>query len=92
VSITIAEGDTTIMNNLDPTTEQLVADLAADFSECIVNGQHSQIEEYLEKLPNNAARDAFRTLANMTKFVTITRVIADSEPAEQSREGIGIPR
>ena len=55
--------------------EQLVADLAATFSEEIQAGKNPSMEEYIQGLPNTQMREAFRTVANMTKFITIAHQI-----------------
>lgn len=51
---------------------QLVADLAADFSERVQEGENPPLSEYADKLPNDPCREVFRTLANMAKFISIT--------------------
>lgn len=76
---------------LDENHLQLVADLAANYSERVVAGQTVSIQEYVEKLPNDASRSSFKKLANMTRFIaTIENIkqenIADTAMAHEGRQ------
>jgi hypothetical protein len=55
--------------NLTDNEEQLVADLVADFSERLQDGDPVSIEEYLERLPNEATRCAFKRVAVISQIV-----------------------
>jgi hypothetical protein len=69
-------------HKLDPNQRQLVSDLAADYSDRIVSGEDASIGDYLEKLPDDECRKAFRSLANMSRFIAAIEVIEG--------DGIGI--
>jgi hypothetical protein len=56
---------------LTDSEEQLVADLAATYLEEIQAGKNPSMDEYMQGLPSNAMKEAFRIVANMTKFITI---------------------
>jgi hypothetical protein len=51
--------------------EQLVADLATDFAERFRDGDEVSMQDYLERLPTDAMKDAFREVANMSRFLSV---------------------
>jgi hypothetical protein len=68
---------------IDNNQLQLIIDLAADYSERIVAGEPASINDYLEKLPDEACRIAFKRAANMTRLIaTIQNIQSDSSEAD----------
>jgi hypothetical protein len=72
---------------LDANSEQLVTDLAADYSERIVAGDVVSIGDYIDKLPDAATREAFKTLANMSRLIMTIEAIGDQESQNGHSEG-----
>lgn len=64
-----SEADIMSPAGLTDNEEQLVADLLADLSEGLQDGHAIPIEEYLERLPNEATRRAFQRVAVMTHII-----------------------
>jgi hypothetical protein len=58
--------------------EQLVIDLASDYSERMVAGEPVAMTDYLSKLPSEPTREVFTTLANMSRLIsTIQNIHSD---------------
>jgi hypothetical protein len=74
-----AEANTGNHYGMTDNEEQLVADLAATFSEEVQAGKNPSLEEYIQRLPSGTMQKAFRPLANMSKFLTFTRRIKEGE-------------
>lgn len=68
-----------MIHTLDANREQLVTDLAADYSEQMIAGKDVSTEEYLDKLPDDSCRKAFKTLANMSRFIAGIEAIRQDE-------------
>jgi hypothetical protein len=64
----------------DANREQLIVDLASDWSEQMVQGREVSILEYLEKLPDEESRRAFTKLANASRLVAAA-VAVQADPA-----------
>jgi len=76
---------------LDPNRQQLVTDLAADYSEKIVTGKEVSLQEYLDKLPDDASRKAFKILANITRFVATIETIKQEDAVADEEINTRLP-
>jgi hypothetical protein len=72
------------MKSLDEPTEQLVIDLAADYSERAVAGEAPSLKDYIDRLPDESSRTAFRRAARMTTFIANAQGISDA-PSKAGR-------
>ena len=70
------------MEELDENEEQLVIDLAAQYSDAMVSGEEVNMQEIMEKLPNERTKDKFRTICNMSRFISTIENIRKDESEE----------
>lgn len=69
---------------LSDNDEQLVADLVADFAERFRDGADVSMRDYLDRLPTEDMKAAFREAANMSRFVSVMEQVRKDDAKARS--------
>jgi hypothetical protein len=70
---------------LSDNDEQLVADLVADFAVRFRDGADVSPQNYLDRLPSEAMKQAFKEAANMTRMISVMEQVRKDEVVAKPR-------